>query len=165
MKCLLFFSLALTTFASFGQTEKPVESKITEVTVFLNNAQVTREVKTRIDAGKTNLIVTGLTSELDQQSIQVAGKGNFVILGIAHQQNYLNEFNLPKPLRVLKDSLEFLQKQVVLEQSQKEILNKEEQMLLSNQKIGGTDQNLTAAELKAMADFYRARLRKLLLHA
>lgn len=31
-------------------------------------------------------------------------------------------------------------------------------MLLSNQKIGGTNQNLTVAELKAMADFYRSRL-------
>ncbi|HEY3404361.1 MAG TPA: DUF4139 domain-containing protein [Ohtaekwangia sp.] len=142
----------------FGQTEKPVDSKITEVTVFLNNAQVTREVKTRLEPGKTNLILTGLTSQLDVQSIQVAGKGGFVILGIAHQQNYLNEFNLPKPLRAVKDSLELLQKQIILEQSQKEILNKEEQMLLTNQKIGGTNQNLTVAELKAMADFYRSRL-------
>jgi len=158
MKRLLIFFLILTTVASFGQTEKPVESKITEVTVFLNNAQVTREVKTRIEAGKTNLIVSGLTAELDQQSIQVAGKGNFIILGIAHQQNYLSEFNLPKPLRILRDSLEWVRKQISLEQSQKEILNKEEQMLLSNQKIGGTEQNVTAAELKAMTDFYRARL-------
>jgi uncharacterized protein (TIGR02231 family) len=31
-------------------------------------------------------------------------------------------------------------------------------MLLSNQKIGGANQNLTVAELKAMADFYRTRL-------
>jgi uncharacterized protein (TIGR02231 family) len=58
----------------------------------------------------------------------------------------------------LKDSIELLQKQVAHQQSQKEILNKEEQMLLSNQKIGGTNQNLTVAELKAMADFFRGRL-------
>ncbi len=45
-----------------------------------------------------------------------------------------------------------------MEQSQKEILNKEEQMLVTNQKIGGTLQNLTVAELKGMADFYRARM-------
>jgi uncharacterized protein (TIGR02231 family) len=45
-----------------------------------------------------------------------------------------------------------------LEQSQKEILNKEEGMLMSNQKIGGANQNLSVMELKAMADFYRSRL-------
>jgi len=155
---LLATALSVSALVAMGQNEKQVESKITNVTVFLNKAQVTRELKTRLEAGKTNLIVTGLTSQLDPQSIQVSGKGNFVILGISHQQNYLNEFNIPKGLRLLKDSVENLQRQLLLEQSQKEILNKEEQMLLSNQKIGGTNQNLTVAELKAMADFYRSRL-------
>ena len=155
-----FLAIALSVSASvaLGQNEKPVDSKISNVTVFLNKAQVTREVKTRIEAGKINLIVRGLTSQLDPESIQVTGKGSFVILGISHQQNFLNEFNIPKGLKILKDSVEQLQKQLQLEQSQKEILNKEEQMLLSNQKIGGTTQNLTVAELKAMADFYRSRL-------
>ncbi len=141
-----------------AQQEKPVESRITRVTVFLNRAQVTREVKTRIESGKTNLILTNLTSQLDQQSIQVSGKGNFVILGINHNQNFLTEFNKPKKLQVLQDSLEFYKHRLMLEQNQKEILNKEEQMILSNQKIGGNNQNLTVNELKSMADFYRSRL-------
>lgn len=150
----LFFCLAI----AFGQTEKQIDSKITNVTVFLNKAQVTREVKTRIDAGKADLILSGLTSQLDPASIQVTGKGNFLIMGIRHQQNYLNEFNTPPKLKILKDSLAQYQRNLSLEQSQKEILSKEEQMLLSNQKIGGANQNLTVAELKAMADFYRSRL-------
>lgn len=150
--------LFLISMTAFSQTDKPVESRIDEVTVFLNKAQVTREVKTRLEAGKTNLILTGLTAQLDPQSIQVVGKGSFIILGINHQQNFLNELNMPKSLKSLKDSIDLLQKQVLLEQSQKEILNKEEQMLLSNQKIGGNSQNLTVTELKAMADFYRSRL-------
>ena len=65
---------------------------------------------------------------------------------------------MPKSLRTLKDSLELVQRQLTLEQSQKEILNKEEQMLMSNQKVGGANQNLTVAELNGMADFYRSRL-------
>lgn len=155
---LLSSALVVSSLVAIGQPDKPLDSKITDVTVFLSKAQVTREAKTRIENGKTNIIITGLTSLLDPQSIQVSGKGNFTILGISHQQNYLNEFNMPKSLKALKDSVETLQRQVMLEQSQKEILNKEEQMLLSNQKIGGTNQNLTVAELKAMADFYRSRL-------
>jgi uncharacterized protein (TIGR02231 family) len=143
---------------ALAQSEKKVDSKITNVTVFLNKAQVTREAKTRIEAGKTNVVLSGLTSLLDQQSIQVAGKGAFVIMGIAHQQNYLDEFNVPKSLAALRDSVDALQRQITLDNTQKEILNKEEQLILSNQKLGGTTQNLTAAELKAMADFFRTRL-------
>lgn len=155
-------SLLIITLVSLAGTmwaqDKPVDSRITDVTVFTNKAQVTRTAKTRIDAGKGNLVLTGLPAQLEQQSIQVAGKGNFTILGISHQQNYLNELNMPRALKGLKDSLQYLQRQLALEQSHKEILNKEEQMLLSNQKIGGTNQNLTVAELRSMADFYRVRL-------
>jgi uncharacterized protein (TIGR02231 family) len=158
MKTLVVVMTCVLTAPCHSQTNQSVNSKITEVTVFLNRAQVTRQVKTQLNAGKSNLIVGGLTSMLDPQSIQVSGKGNFIILGTSHQQNYLSELNMPKALRSLKDSVELLQKQVQLEQSQKEILGKEEQMLMSNQKIGGTNQNLTVAELKAMADFYRSRL-------
>jgi uncharacterized protein (TIGR02231 family) len=157
-KLILLFALIAGTNITYSQIDKPVDSKISRVTVFLSRAQVTREVKTRVDAGKTNLILNGLTSQLDQQSIQVSGKGNFVILGISHNQNYLNEFNVPKGLQILRDSLEIYKRQISLEQNQKDILGKEEQLLLSNQKIGGSQQNLTVAELKAMADFYRTRL-------
>lgn len=158
MKTISILILWLLTGFSFAQTSQNATSKITDVTVFLNRAQVTRQVKTQLAAGKSELVIGGLTSMLDPQSIQVSGKGNFIILGTSHQQNYLSELNTPKSLKLLKDSLEDLQKQIILEQSQKEILNKEEQMLMSNQKIGGTNQNLTVAELKAMADFYRSRL-------
>jgi uncharacterized protein (TIGR02231 family) len=157
-KGLVVFWFSLTCGWAMAQNEKIVDSKISQVTVFLNQAQVNREVKTRLEAGRVSLIVTGLSAQLDPQSISVSGKGSYVILGISHRQNYLNEFNLPKALKVLKDSLGWYQREVALQQSQREILGKEEQMLLANQKIGGTNQNLTVAELKAMADFYRGRL-------
>ena len=158
-KILVILSLTTTGFfAGHAQIEKPVESKIMNVTVFLNKAQVYREAKARVEAGKTDLVFSGLTSQLDPSSIQVSGKGNFMILGMLHRQNYLNEFNRPRQLRMLTDSMTWVQSQLAFEQSQKEILGKEEQMLLSNQKIGGTNQNLTVNELKAMADFYRTRL-------
>jgi uncharacterized protein (TIGR02231 family) len=157
-KTLLSLFLVTASVITYSQTDKPVDSKINRVTVFLNRAQIAREVKTRIESGRTNLILNGLTSQLDQQSIQVSGRGSFVILGISHNQNYLSEFNVPKGLRILKDSLDIYKRQLSLEQNQKDILAKEEQLLLNNQKIGGNQQNLTVAELKAMADFYRTRL-------
>jgi uncharacterized protein (TIGR02231 family) len=160
-KHILVLALSIVAIVTHAQTEKALESKITDVTVFLNRAQVTRAAKTRIEAGKTTLILGGLTSNLDPQSIQVTGRGSFVLLGTSHQQNFLNELNQPKAIKALKDSLAFFQKEIGSINVQKEILNKEEQMMLSNQKIGGANQNLTAAELKAMADFYRTRLNEI----
>jgi uncharacterized protein (TIGR02231 family) len=158
MKTISILTFWFSAMNLLAQTSQPVTSKITDVTVFLNRAQVTRQIKTQLQPGKTELVVASLTSMLDPQSIQVSGKGNFVILGTSHQQNYLTDVNMPKALKSLRDSIDWLSKQVSLEQSQKEILNKEEGMLMSNQKIGGANQNLSVMELKAMADFYRTRL-------
>lgn len=141
-----------------AQLEKTVDTEIRDITVFLARAQVTRLAKTRIEAGRSNLVLAGLASQLDPNSIQVTGKGNFLILGTSHRQNFLQDIDMPKSLRVLKDSLEFYRRQVVVEESKKEILNKEEAMLLANQRIGGGNANLTVAELKGMADFFRTRM-------
>ena len=152
------FLIVLISSKLWAQTDKSVESRVEHVTVFLNKAQVTREIKTRVESGKTNLIVSGLSAQLDQQSVQVSGKGNFVILGISHNQNYLTEVNRPPSLIKLNDSLTYFKQQLRLEQNQSDVLSKEEQMLLSNQRMGGEQQNLTALELKNMADFFRSRL-------
>lgn len=142
----------------FGQADKPVDSEIEDITVFLARAQVTRSVKTRLEAGRTTLVINGLASQLDPNSIQVAGKGSFLILGTSHRQNFLQDVNMPKSLKVLRDSLEYYKQQLIVEESRKEILNKEEAMLTANQRIGGGNSNLTVAELKGMADFFRSRL-------
>lgn len=160
-KIAISASLIFIVILSQAQTERPVDSKIGSVTVFLNKAQVNRSASTRVETGKTTLVLGGLSPQLDPQSIQVGGKGKFIIMGTSHRINYLNEFNQPKRLVVLQDSLQLLQQVVALETSQKEVLNREEQMILANQKISGTNQNLTVAELKAMADFFRARLSEL----
>ena len=151
------FVMAAAPFA-YGQPDKPVESEIRDITVFLARAQVTRIIKTKLEAGRTSLVIGGLASQLDPNSIQVSGKGGFLILGTSHRQNFLQDINMPKSLRNLKDSLDFYRRQLVVEEGQKEILNKEEAMLVANQRIGGNNANLTVAELKSMADFFRTRL-------
>ena len=155
ISAVLMIAITLTTFA---QSDRPVDSEIKDITVFLARAQVNRSVKTRLEPGRTNLVVHGLASQLDPNSIQVAGRGNFTILGTSFRQNYLQDVNMPRSLRILKDSLEYYRRQLTIEESQKEILKKEESMLTANQRIGGGNSNLTVAELKAMADFFRSRL-------
>jgi uncharacterized protein (TIGR02231 family) len=148
----------LISYSAVAQNDMLVESRISHVTVFLDKAQVTREIKTRISEGETNLVLSGLAAQLDPNSIQVAAKGNFTMLGFHHQQNFLRDMATPARIKMLQDSLSLLQDKITFENMEKEILNKEEQMLISNQKIGGANQNLPVNELKTMAEFFRARL-------
>ncbi|MEO1050847.1 MAG: DUF4139 domain-containing protein [Bacteroidota bacterium] len=144
-----------------AQDQKKVDSRISEITVFLNKAQVTRKISTRINGGNTDIILQKLATNIDEQSIQVKGTGSFTILGIKFNRNYLSNSDTPKEIKLLKDSLSYYQNEVIKARNLKDVYGKEEQMVISNQVIGGKDKNITAAELKAMADFFRQRLQDL----
>ncbi|MCS6973788.1 MAG: DUF4139 domain-containing protein [Cyclobacteriaceae bacterium] len=154
----LWILMCLLAGTAMAQTEKTAESFITQVTVFLNRAQVHRQVKSRVEPGRNILVVRGLPAALDPQSIQVRGQSRVMLLGVSHRQSFLNEFSLPPGLKKLKDSVAWYNRQLLMEQQQKEVLNKEEQFLLANQRIGGANQNLSVNELKAMADYFRSRI-------
>lgn len=156
-------ALFLTTWLLAGaQSEKSADSKPVNITVFLNKAQVTRLVNTQLEAGNTNLVISGLSAIMDPKSIQVSGKGAFTILGVSHRQNFLSEFNRPKSLKNLYDSLNYFQKQLQSETNKKETLEREEQLLSANQKFSGNTQNLTVNELKLMSDYFRTRIAEIL---
>jgi uncharacterized protein (TIGR02231 family) len=106
------------------------------------------------------VVLGGLSHSIDPSSIQVSGKGSFIILGVKHQKNYLQEQEMPRNLRVLTDSLTWYSNQLIFKRNGKEVLNKEEALLLANQSIGG-EEGLTAAQLKEMADFFRNRMNEI----
>ena len=103
MKLFLIALVMLPGFA-LSQSARPVDSKITTVTVFLNRAQITRQAQTTLPAGKSLVVLSGLSPDLDPQSISVAGKGRFLILGIGHHLNFLAERAPSKLLKTLQDS-------------------------------------------------------------
>ena len=77
MKNLIAISLIITTSLSFGINETTVKSKINNVTVFLNGAQVFRKAQFKIKKGVSNIILDSISSNINANSIQVNGKGNY----------------------------------------------------------------------------------------
>ncbi|MBI4646670.1 MAG: DUF4140 domain-containing protein [Bacteroidia bacterium] len=131
-------------FASEG--EKIVKSAITEVTVFLSGAQITRSGNLSIPAGTTIMIFDGLPQNIDQQSIQATGKGNFTILSVLHQVNYLKTEEKSKEIIAMEDSVERMQNQLTSQYNMLEVYSSEEKMLLSNAEIGGQDAGVKIAD-------------------
>lgn len=52
-----------------------LNAPITDVTVYTNRARVTRSGEIELDAGETTLILSGLPSVMDADSVRVSGKG------------------------------------------------------------------------------------------
>jgi len=139
--------------------QKNVNSKIEKVTVFLSGAQIYRTASSSLKKGRSEVVFSGLSTHLLANTVQVKGKGNFTIMSVHHQINYLKKAKLDKRIKQMQDSVVLLTNEKNLQQQFYNALNQEQQMLLENKSIGGSNTGVDVANLKTMADFYRSRLK------
>jgi uncharacterized protein (TIGR02231 family) len=145
----------------FAQTGKLVESKITDVTLFLSGAQVTHEADVALKAGENILRISDLTVNLDPNSVQVEGNKDFTIINVRHAVNYLTDQSTSPKVKSVMDSLENAQFRLLEKQSLRNVYYQEREMLNANRSIKGNDAVLVTEDLSEMADFFRSRLREI----
>lgn len=140
--------------------EKEVSSSIQKVTVYLQGAQVTRTARAALPAGPSMLRFTGLTAQLNPESVQVGATGNFTLLSVSTQTNYLKENEPSEEVKRLQNEKNALQARLEREVVALQVLEEEERLILSNKTLGG-QQGWSAADLSAVAELYRNRLTEL----
>ena len=144
-------------FATEG--EKPITSKISEAKVFLSGAQVSRVASATVPVGTSIFVFTGLAEGVDPQSIQVTGKGGYQILSVNHRINYITESPKKKEIEDLQTQIKKLEHDWNIENGVQQVWVNEEQLLLKNSAVGGQQNGLTAAQLQAVNDYVRERMK------
>ena len=85
---ILFCALTLNLFSQLPQ-EIEIKSEISDVTVYLNGAQVTRSKTVDLPVGRSILKFSNLSPFIDSKSISINAKGEFTVLSVNLQQNFL----------------------------------------------------------------------------
>ncbi|HNW89405.1 MAG TPA: DUF4139 domain-containing protein [Bacteroidales bacterium] len=153
---MLFAGIISSTMAE--DQPQPIKSRIKEVTVFFNGAQITQSGDIVLPAGQSTVIFENLTQYINAQSIQVKGEGKFDILTVVHQINYLkNQVKSPEVIKI-EDSLQILSKSLTYQQTIQGVYLQEEAMLLANKAIGGEQTGVKITELKEATEYFRTRL-------
>jgi uncharacterized protein (TIGR02231 family) len=155
---LLSISIALFSFASAQETKKLVDSKIDNVTVFLNGAQVSRKATIQVPKGTTDLVFHDVSTSVNPQSIQVTTDFDITVLSVNHQINYIEEPSKRDDITKLDTQLKALREKQNYETAMLQVYQQEEKMLIKNQAIGGNNVLLKALDLKEAMDFQRARM-------
>ncbi len=159
MRYLLLLCCFVT--AAWAQKQTPakaVDSKVERVTVYEKGAQVTRSFQTPIAIGKTQFVVKGVSPQLDKNSVQVQGKGNFTITSVVHQASFQGNESLNDERAKLEDLKQVVEDKTALEKGMLNVYQQEQTMLLKNQEISGKSTAVKVAELKESIDFHRNRL-------
>lgn len=159
MKSLSTISLMLIVLSAYAQdAEIDLTTKIKKVTVFLEGAQVTRQSSVNLRPGVSLLKLSGISSAVQEQSIQVEGTSGVKILSVSFKVNYLNEIKKPEKIAQLESERRKWMAQLRVEQSQEEVFKEEEAILKTNKSIGGTAKGVDIEELKVAMDYFRQRL-------
>jgi uncharacterized protein (TIGR02231 family) len=158
MKKSLFLGAVL--FGGTLQAQEPIEavSKITEVTVYLQNAQITRESQVQVQKGDNIIKFSGLETSIDPGSIQAAAPEMVLLNSVRHEVNYLKDLPKAKEYQELLDSLVLVNDAIAHNKSESAVYTQELQMINSNQAIGSKEKGLSVDALIKMADFYRSRV-------
>jgi uncharacterized protein (TIGR02231 family) len=152
------FMIAIAAKADEGQK---IPSKVQKVIVFLSGAQVTRTATVNINPGTSELVFDGIAPGLDEQSIQVHANGDFTILSVKEERNYLDAINDDARIKKVEE-LQALQKAVKdkmdMQNSMLSIYQNEEAILAKNQLIKSENESLDVVKLKQALDFQTERL-------
>jgi len=153
------FALCLTVVSSlslFAQTN--IDSKITQVTVYLQGAQLVHTAETQVSQGKQTVVFTGLSADMQPESVVLeCGNKNVVFQSVSIRNNYLKEQTPNAKIAELQEKSALVEEKLATLRSEKGVYARERDMLFRNEAIGGTANNVPIAEIEKAADFFRKR--------
>lgn len=161
---LIALLLMFTWSTAMAQKEIKTTSKINKVTVYRSGAQIFRKADVNIPAGTSQIVISGISSRLNTNSLRVSGKGNFVILEQQTEIKYpeppeVKESTIPQhilnKIKAYTDSLETLQYDIDDNNQKRDLLLVEKSLISNSKAITKAD---TITELKEALLFYRTRM-------
>jgi uncharacterized protein (TIGR02231 family) len=148
----VFLSMAFT--ITLAENEKEIKGTISHVTVYPDRAQVNQEAGFDIPAGKTIIRLKGLSPYIDAQSIQAKGFGDFTILSVNLQNNYLQNLEELPEVRNLKAQIETLKIKIEDEKAGINTLEEKQSFLTANKAIMVKEATFSIEQFKTMMDLY-----------
>ncbi len=137
-----------------GQETKTIKADIRHITVYPDRAQVNQETDVSIQPGKTILRLTSLSPYIDMQSIQVKGTGDFTILSVNQENNYLKNLEEAPEIREIKKQIGDLQTRIEDEKTAIGILAEKETFLTNNRQILEKQTTFNLEQFKNVLDLY-----------
>lgn len=154
----LFLMVCFSVVNAQGNKEIAVKTSVSDVTVFIKGAQVTRKTVVNFPAGKSTLRFTNLSPYIDAKSVQVKVDGEIMVMSVNHTLNYNDTIKQNNEVAAYVKQLEAIDEKIKTEQTNLEIVAEEISFLKENKKIGGTDKGIEYNNLKLTAEYYNQQI-------
>lgn len=152
---LLFLLLPM---AGFTQNihEQVLKTDIKRVKLFLTAGEMTHETPVKLAKGRNKVIFSGISAFADPRTIQFTGSGNFRLVSVSTEMDFLAAEQWNPRIKVLNDSLEQLKDRHQLNVDLLSAYQAELGIMNTNKDLKGTA-SLTIDQIKAAGEYYRTR--------
>lgn len=140
------------------QTEKKVSSTVSAVTIFANQAQVTRVAKVSGESGVFNIVFAQLSPYINMNSLEAKADANLTILSVSNRNDYLNKDEKPADIILLEDSLNKILSELEDFKADKESIVHQKDLMLANKNVGSNQVGVKADELDDLMELYKKKL-------
>lgn len=152
----LFLVLILSPFFLFSNDQQ-LPSKIKEVTVYLSGAQIVRSAQCELTSGMSEIVFTGLSPRIDENSIQISGLRSVSILSMAYDVNYLVKNENDPELLQWENEIMLIATKIAFLKNTILGLEEEAQVISSNRLVSSDALELNLERLKEVSIYYRKR--------
>ena len=159
LKAICFIAFFIPSF--LFATEKEIEAKIDNVTLFFSGAQINRNAFVDLKPGTYELVLSDIENNIDNNSIQIRGNGDYLIKSYFTRRNYLQEVDYSDEIRNLLEEYKGLTYKIEDLNIDASVLNDEMNMILANQILSGKNEGLDIEQLKQASVFYQTRLKEI----
>jgi uncharacterized protein (TIGR02231 family) len=154
---LITFLISAITFA-----QKPIytSAKVKNATVYFSSAELTQTASANLPAGTSEIVVKNVANYLNENTIQIAAPSSVTVLSVQFTQNYISEYEIDETnpaIKKVRDSITFVQKEIVKVQIEKVSNTKSIDILDKNQQVFGINSGLSVTELIKLVDFYKLK--------
>jgi uncharacterized protein (TIGR02231 family) len=156
MKAFYLF-LCLCPLFIFGN-DKNVSSEIKEVTVYLSGANITRIAECRLKEGTSEITLTGLSTRIEESTIQISGLQSVSILSMSYDINFMPIVSDETISLPLQERLEEISLEIAMLKNLIAGLEEEEQVIYANRAISGRVKDLNLDQMKEISTYYRTRV-------
>ncbi|WP_296385617.1 mucoidy inhibitor MuiA family protein [Winogradskyella sp.] len=136
-------------------------SKITDVIVYLDGAEINRTVSVKLKAGTTEYTLNQLSPNIEESSIQISGLKKASILSINYGINYLSKQKQSDSITSLQSELKTFDDKIQYEYDLISGYNEELSLIQSNKRLGNETEVVSLEKLKTFATYYRTRITEL----
>ncbi|MEJ0105605.1 MAG: mucoidy inhibitor MuiA family protein [Bacteroidota bacterium] len=134
---------------------KTISSDLKTVTVYRSGAELVHNASSQLSQGNNELVIDGISNNIDINSIQINCPSAVTILGVEFANNYLVVPEVNARINLLNDSAEKLQRDIDKVTVQITTTNDLLDVLKSNKDIKGSQTGLSVAELVKLMDYYK----------